>query len=324
MVLGANKPPKQGAILVTGGAGFIGRKLVMKLAESGRTVVTMYRHKLPEPKPNVYPVCTDLDSVDLLKAPLRGVDTVIHLAWDKPFSSDYEEKGFDLSFSKPPVNVSRLKNLIDAMELVGTKKIVLASANGASFESLNSFLREKYFSELAVINSRIREKVIIRPTMVFDERCGTDRFISSIKNVVKLPAMYPLPLFKGSIAPVHIDDLIQTIYSVTTQDQGNLVGILEVVGPQAYSVSELFKLVAARLSPATKLQIAGKLGHNINKIIEKREHNHQRFGFCDFLMLSNAVCREIKRSNPIVKSLPRKLKTFDKAIEAVSLKQSTH
>ena len=32
--------------------------------------------------PNVFPVCNDLSSVDLLAAPLRGVSTAIYLAWD--------------------------------------------------------------------------------------------------------------------------------------------------------------------------------------------------------------------------------------------------
>ena len=60
------------AIMVTGGSGFIGQELVKKLAESKKSVVSIYRHRLPDPSPYVYPVCSNLDSAELLAAPLRG------------------------------------------------------------------------------------------------------------------------------------------------------------------------------------------------------------------------------------------------------------
>ncbi len=70
------------AVLVTGASGFIGCKLVSKIAEDCRSLVSMYRQRFPEPMENVFPVCNDLRSMELLGAPLREIDIVVHLAWE--------------------------------------------------------------------------------------------------------------------------------------------------------------------------------------------------------------------------------------------------
>ena len=50
------------SVLVTGASGFIGCKLISSIAPDCRSVVSMYRQRLPEPLDNVFPVCNDLRS----------------------------------------------------------------------------------------------------------------------------------------------------------------------------------------------------------------------------------------------------------------------
>ena len=136
------------ATMVVGGSGFIGRHLVRKIAEADQSVVSIYHRRLPEPLPNVFPVCSSLDSVDLLAAPLRGVETVYVLAWQETFLGSKQEIEFNKDISTCSANLNMLKNLIDAMETASTKRIVFLSALGASSKATTPFLKEKYLFSL--------------------------------------------------------------------------------------------------------------------------------------------------------------------------------
>ena len=162
------KPLKSGrkvdqAVLVTGGSGFIGKHIVKHLAEAGETVVCMYHHRLPEPMANVYPVCSDMGSSELIAAPLRGVESVIHLAWEGGFVGPTERVSWNLNSNNLPKNARLLKNLLSAMERAGTKRIVFMSAIGASRNAKTPFLQEKYLSEFY---SGIR-RILIRKRIQF-------------------------------------------------------------------------------------------------------------------------------------------------------------
>ena len=102
------------SVLVTGASGFIGCKLISSIAPDCRSVVSMYRQRLPEPLDNVFPVCNDLRSSELLGAPLREIDTVVHLAWEN------DQEGHSKA-----ANLLLIKNLISKMEEAGTKRLIL-------------------------------------------------------------------------------------------------------------------------------------------------------------------------------------------------------
>ena len=299
-------------VLVTGGSGFLGKHLVKTLADSKRTVVTMYRHKLPEPMPNVYPVCTDLESVDLLKAPLRGVETVIHLAWDETFAGSGDAKSGAGLESK---NVLRLQNMIEAMEHVGTKRMILVSANGASREAKSAFLKEKYVTEHLLINSKISEKIILRPTILFEGSRESDRFVRSIANITKLPGIYPVPKVGGKIAPVHVQDCCEVLKNITQMDFPSGVAILELVGGEKYTVREIFRMVADRYNKGAKLQITGGIGDALSKFVDKSRNKQAGSQVGQILAVSHDVCKHTRKANPMVRSLPRDFRSFREALK---------
>ncbi len=76
-----------GAVLITGGAGYIGSLLVPELLDEGRTVTVLDRFVFgPEPlskvanHPGLTLVRGDVRSVEDVRSALRGADAVIHLA----------------------------------------------------------------------------------------------------------------------------------------------------------------------------------------------------------------------------------------------------
>lgn len=307
----STKEGQEDAILVTGGSGFIGRHLVKKLSKTNKTVVSMYHHRLPEPLPKVYPVCSDLGSVELLKAPLRGVDTVVYLAWENTFTGSEENIDIDLKSNRVPRNIQMLRNLLQAMEDAKTKRFIFMSANGANRYAQNSFLKEKYFAELVVLNSDIPEKIVLRPSVIYGDDNKYDRFIDSILNIMKFPGIYPVPKFNELIAPIHIDDIVSTIYELTKVEMVEPSTIIDIVGRDKYKVEELFKLVSDRFSKRAKLQIRGVIGEALLPIFEKNSRTAPNMPrLREILSLSNTLDINTQKDNPLKEAVPSNQHSF--------------
>lgn len=298
----SNKLPEgrsQEAVLVTGASGFIGRSLVKKLAGKGHTVVAMYRNTIPETTTNVYPVCSDLSNVDLLAVPLRGVDTVVHLAWEntylgsenlsggisdslramtsegwqnaKDYDRDQRQGGSAQQGAKPlPSNLTSLKNLIAAIEESKAQRLIFISAIGCNRKSEHNFLQEKFIAEGLVINSKIKEKVVLRTSLVYGgESEKVDPFVGSIKELLSYPAFYPVPYPKLELHPTHIDDLVNYLASLVAEkpEVGN--SLVEFCGEEQITTEELVKLIAQRYAPNSKVPIKGPVGLSLLYILEK-------------------------------------------------------
>ncbi len=306
------------ATLVTGGSGFIGRHLVKALSAQDSTVVSMYHHRLPEPMANVYPVCSDMSSVELLAAPLRGITAVVHLAWEggltgpsMPLNAHYPAP------ANQTKNLSALNHLIEAMERAGTLKIVFVSALGASRKAKSPFLQEKYLAELAVLNSRVPQKIIIRPGICCGGSGAHDRFIRSIVNMMKFPGVYPVPNADESVSPVLIDDMVETIVNCVNLPQEEASGVIELMGGEAYKIDELFKLVKQRYTKGAKLALRGLVGRSLIPILE-RESTKSRQDLpriSHFLSMGNQVNASIAIENPLKQVVPKKLHSLREVIK---------
>lgn len=304
--------PTNGSVLVTGSSGFLGSRLVRNLADHKASVIAMYYHKLPDAVTNVYPICSDMSSPELLATPLRGVDTVFHLAWscETPATS---ELGFSMQMDagKMPKNASISKNLITAMEKAGTKRIIFVSAIGASRHAKEHYLREKYLSELLVLNSKIPEKLIIRPSIVFGRDGQNDPFVKSIMRVMRFPLMYPVPKSKELIAPVDADDVVRILVAGYRQEFSEASGILEVTGSEAYKVSEIFRLVSAKFGSGGRLPLGGFIGDRLAALFERdsaRKVNTPRLK--DYLVLASKGEASVNEGSAMGPLVPKKLNSF--------------
>jgi NADH dehydrogenase len=256
--------------MVTGAAGYIGRRLVQSLAKESRTVVALYHHRLPESLDHSYPVCSDMSSPELMAAPLRGVETVVHLAWDGGIAGPLAGLGRWTAHDAPRAtrNSQMLGNLITAMERAGTRRIVFVSALGASATAESAFLRDKYLGEFLVLNSAIPEKVIIRSAVVWGGQSHDDQFLRSILRVTRYP-VYPVPKLADKLAPVHIDDLCQTLLKACEAKLARPAALTEMDGGETYAVDEIFKMVAENLTKKSKLALGGFIGKTLLPLFER-------------------------------------------------------
>ena len=303
---------EQAAVMVTGGSGFIGSQLVRRLTELHRTVVAIYRRKLPESLDRVYPVCTDLGSPELMAAPLRGVGTVVHLAWEGGFAGSIPNGMEDKMLSAPSdsTNLKMLGNLIAAMERAGTKRILLLSAIGASKEALSPFLREKYAAELLVINSKVPERIIIRTAVAWGGQQSNDRFLRSILRVLRYP-IYPVPQRHGNIAPIHVNDLATILASACKIKLNEPVAVLEVHGRESYQIPEILRIVADRLTKGTRIPLGGFLGRSLLPLLERdRRTNTDTPKLQHILGVGGYADTGLALSNPLNAVIPRELVAF--------------
>jgi nucleoside-diphosphate-sugar epimerase len=69
------------SVLVTGGTGFLGRRLVERLLSEGRSVTVLARHNAPDLSARgVRFVCASLDDAPAVHRACAGIDTVFHVA----------------------------------------------------------------------------------------------------------------------------------------------------------------------------------------------------------------------------------------------------
>ena len=103
-------------VLITGGAGSVGRQLVEMFAEAGRAVrvfdLPMMDFSGLEGRDGIDIVKGDITDADGVRAAVDGVDAVLHLAAILPPNS---ERDRELTFR---VNVGGTQNIIDAKEQV--------------------------------------------------------------------------------------------------------------------------------------------------------------------------------------------------------------
>ena len=265
------------AILVTGGSGYVGTELVKSLASMGETVVSMYRHRLPEPREHVFPVCSDLASEELLAAPLRGVEVVVHLAWERNLLGPEQGSGVSSVAKNEPKtnNIRLLRNLVAAMEKAKTKRIIFVSAFGADFHAEDAFLREKYCGEICVLNSKIPEKVIVRPGIIYGGDPKRDRFINIIRRIMRFPGLYPVPKVTGRLYPLHIADLVKGIIDLVRRPLEEPNKLLDFLGGEGLKIEEVFKLIAESENKSGKIGVGSFLGNVLLSLFEKDFKNDQ-------------------------------------------------
>ena len=118
--------------VVTGGAGFIGSNLVDALLNDGNSVIVYDnfntgKHEFLEShknNKNLKIVSGDLNDIENLKNTIEGSDVVFHLAANADVRFGLEKTDRDLH-----INTIGTYNVLEAMRLVGTKKIVFSSTS---------------------------------------------------------------------------------------------------------------------------------------------------------------------------------------------------
>ena len=243
-------------ILVCGGTGTLGARIVHGLLAQGKDVRVLVRHNpisaqmapmglahTPETliEAGAQPAWGDLKDRASLEAAVAGVDTVITTA------NSVKRGGED---TPETVDRAGTLNLIDAAAAAGVRRFLYTSVPDASPDSNIPVLRIKYECEEALRASGMAYTVI-RPTIFMEVWIGL---------MVGVPLMMQQPITligQGNHAHNFISEQDVADYHITLLDHPQAYNrILDIGGPGSYSWTQIVERVGERMGTTLPVNYA--------------------------------------------------------------------
>ena len=228
----AGRPSEEaGKILVTGGTGFVGPKIVRRLRAEERPVRCLVRH--PDRGKELAAWGCELAQGDVtdpesLRRALAGCEVVVHLVAIIQGKPEQFER----------VMVQGLKNVVGAAKEAGIRRFVLMGALGTSEQTkhLSPYFGAKWQMEQAVKESGL-EHVIFRPSFIFGKDGGA---LKTFQRVVRLSPV--IPVFGAGdqrIQPIWIEDVAE-YYAAAIDLPEAANRTFEVGGPDVVTYEDLY------------------------------------------------------------------------------------
>lgn len=210
---------------VFGGTGFLGRRLVQRLAAEGATLRIAARSASPE----TGAARADVRDRQSVAAALAGADAVVNAV------SAYVEKR-DVTFES--VHVHGARTVAEEAARAGVARLVLVSGIGADAQSRSPYIRARGRGELAVCEAFPRA-TIVRPSAMFGPG---DALFAGLADLVRLlPAVPLIGGGRSRLQPVYVEDVADAITRILAKP--DTVGqTFELAGPHTYTLRELIGL----------------------------------------------------------------------------------
>jgi uncharacterized protein YbjT (DUF2867 family) len=218
-------------ILVTGGTGFVGPKIVHELRAEDRPVRCLVRN--PDRAHALASWGCELAQGDVtdpesIGRAVEGCEVVVHLVAIIQGKPEQFER----------VMVQGTRNVVEAAKTAGTRRFVLMSALGTSEETkdLSRYFNAKWQMEQMVKGSGL-EHVIFRPSFVFGKGGGA---LKTFQRLVRLSPV--IPVFGAGdqrVQPIWIDNVAE--YYAAAIDRPEAVNrTFELGGPDIVTYEELY------------------------------------------------------------------------------------
>ncbi|MBI5352251.1 MAG: NAD(P)H-binding protein [Chloroflexi bacterium] len=222
-------------ILITGATGFIGRAVVRQLSDIGLPLRTLIRPSPRSPRlpkgVSVEVAVVSLADVRGLRAALRDVDTVIHLA-----SAENQGSRGDLLTA----DIQGTANLVEAASDAGVDRIVYISHIGAARASGYPAFKAKGIAEEHIRNGSV-PYTILRTSLVYG---AEDNFTNSLARLIRSsPGIFPIPLAGRTVVqPLWVEDLVTCILWSLKNDE-TLNKVYELGGSEFFTLQEIIEII---------------------------------------------------------------------------------
>lgn len=242
-------------IFLTGATGFIGGRVLRRLAAGRSRVVCLARDpaRLPDlGGTEVEAVRGELDAPEPWADAMRGCDTVVHLAalTGKAKASEHFR-----------INSEAVGTLLEAAERAGVRRFVFVSTIAVRYPELSRYpyARAKEEAETRVRSSGM-DWAIVRPTVVLGPGSALwDKFLALASAPV-------LPVFgsgRNEIQPVHVDDVAEVVAGLA---EGGALGgrVVEVGGRDTVPMETFLRRVRreakGKEGPVVRVPVAPLIG----------------------------------------------------------------
>jgi NADH dehydrogenase len=227
------------SIVVLGGTGFLGTRLVARLIKDGRRVTVLSRDREQHKHLLVLPGLT-LENCDVyeeaqLSEHFRGKDVVINLI------GILNERGFGgAGFRRAHTELTR--GVLQAARSAGVTRLLQVSALKAAVDAPSYYLRSKGDAEhLIRESSSALDWTIFQPSVMFGPG---DSFLNRFAGLLAtIPWIFPLAKPNARFQPVLVDDVIEAVLRCLHGGASSRQ-TYELGGPQVYSLREIVGLVA--------------------------------------------------------------------------------
>ena len=220
-------------VSVFGGTGFLGGRLVRRLAAEGATVRVAVRRSDRAQSAlraagldRVTVCCADVCDQASVAAAVAGADAVVNAV------SAYLEKG---EVTLESVHERGAGTVAREAAAAGVARLVLVSGIGASPESASPYIRARGRGEL-VVQQAFPGTTIVRPGAMFGPG---DALFGTLADIARLVPV--VPLIGGGrtrLQPVYVEDVAEAIARMLA-DRGTAGRTCELAGPGVYTLREL-------------------------------------------------------------------------------------
>jgi uncharacterized protein YbjT (DUF2867 family) len=216
-------------VLVTGGTGFVGPKVVHALRAEERPVRVLARKPEKQDQLRAWGcevVQGDMADAASLRRAVEGCEAVVHLVAILLGRAEAFER----------VMVQGTRDLVAAAEEVGVRRFLLMSALGTSARTkdVSAYFRAKWEEEQAVEQSTL-EHTIFRPSFIFGRDGG---LLANLARLVRWSPVTPVVGGGRQLQPIWVDDVAAYFArSLEIGSKGN--GTWELGGPDRVTWEEL-------------------------------------------------------------------------------------
>lgn len=228
-----------GNVIVLGGTGFLGRRVVRRLRARGRGVVVGVRHPAAESvsiaarDPAIRHLRVDVRDSAAISRALKGADAVINCVG---LYVETRENTFT------GVHLDGARNIAEIAKAQGVRSLVHVSGIGVDRRSVSAYIRARAEGEEAVRRA-FPEAIVLRPSVMFS-RDGA--FFGALEAIIRqLPVV---PMFgDGStrLQPVYLGDVAEAVCRVV-EDACWMGTVFELGGPEIFTYRDILQRIAAR------------------------------------------------------------------------------
>lgn len=231
-------------ILITGGTGYVGTRLVEKLRGRGAPVRLLVRDLAASQSFATGTITLaqgDVTDPASLPAALEGVTTIIHLV------AIIRERPHGVTFER--INYQGTVNMVDAAKAAGVRRFIHMSALGVHRNPALPYMDTKYRAQQYVQNSGL-DWTVFQPSVIFGKG---DEFINTLADLVRKPLLFlPAPFLpvvgdgKTKFQPVWRDDVNDALLKAV-DDPGTIGNVYQLGGPQVLTYSAMLDVIMAKL-----------------------------------------------------------------------------